>query len=160
MEQLYAIQKALGLIEQQLTQPLTLETLSRRVGMSLWHFQRTFTAMVGEPAGSYIRRRRITEAARRLRAADGTILEVALDYQFESHEAFTRAFKAEMQVTPSAWRSDRSVCAIAQYPVQISAETLNQRYSHMTLIPEIVTLPPRTFVGLQARFITAMSPDS
>src|ERR1043166_651970 len=74
IHQLRAIQRALDLIEERLREPLRLADLARNVGMSLWHFQRTFSAMVGQPAGSYIRRRRLAEAARCLRATARTIL--------------------------------------------------------------------------------------
>jgi AraC family transcriptional regulator len=160
MRPLPAIQKALALIEDQLQAPLRIDTLARRVGMSRWHFQRTFAAMVGEPAGSYIRRRRLTEAGHRLRASRRTILEVALDFQFESHEAFTRAFKAEMAVTPSAWRSSPLCVARGLPPISLTLESLNHRYRQMNLVPEIVTLPARSFLGLQAPFIVALSPDA
>lgn len=160
MDALESIQKALDLIEKGLTEPLTLTALSRRVGMSPWHFQRTFSAMVGAPVGSYLRRRRLTEAARRLQQTRATILDVALDFQFDSHEAFTRAFKAEMNLTPNAWRRGESAFITCQHRLYVTAQLLQKRYGKMKLIPEIVTLPARTFVGLQCRFISVMSPDA
>lgn len=160
MHQIRAIKQVLALIEQELTGPLRLEALARRARMSLWHFQRTFTAMVGEPAGSYLRRRRLTEAARALRQTDRTILDVALDYQFESHEAFTRAFKSEMGVTPSAWRSGRAAVRGGRPRHCLTRTSLNHHFQHMKLTPEIVTLPARRFAGLQSRFISAVAADS
>lgn len=160
MHQLRSIQKALAAIEARLTEPLRIDALARQAGMSLWHFQRTFSAMVGEPVGSYLRRRRLTEAARRLRTERRTILDVALEFQFESHEAFTRAFKAELRLTPSAWRAAPTPPAAGFPPVQLTLRSLQQRYRHMHLEPEIVTLPARSFCGLQAAFISAVSPDA
>lgn len=160
MHQLGAIQKAIDCIEERLTEPLSIEAVARKVGMSLWHFQRTFTAMVGEPVGSYIRRRRLTEAARCLRSSERPILDVALEYQFESHEAFTRSFKSEMAVLPSAWRSGRVAIRRGRPRARISLELLQQRFKHMNLTPELVNLPPQDFMGLQARFISAASPDT
>jgi AraC family transcriptional regulator len=158
MHHLRAIQKALDLIEDRLDEPLRLRELARRVGMSLWHFQRTFSAMAGQPVGSYIRRRRLAEAARCLRTTDRRILDIALDYQFESHEAFTRAFKAEMKMAPSAWRSQSQEPLAGLERIRITLQTLNRRYQSMKLIPEIVTLSARTFIGLQTHFITPDSP--
>ena len=160
MQQLHGIQQALGLIERRLNEPLRLESLARAAGMSLWHFQRTFAAMVGQPAGSYLRQRRIAEAAWTLRASRCPILEVALDYQFESHEAFTRAFKAETGATPSAWRAGPAAPLSARGPFHLTPESIRQRYHHMNLKPEITRLPARTFAGLPARFITIVSPDA
>jgi AraC family transcriptional regulator len=162
MHHLRVIQRALDLIEDQLQHPLPLEFLARQSGMSYWHFQRTFAAMVGEPAGNYIRRRRLTEAARELRGAghERTILEIALDYQFESHEAFSRAFKAEFEITPSAWRAGHAAIMNGRARARITAALLHHRYRHMQQTPEIVTLPARMFAGLQARFISAVSPSA
>jgi AraC family transcriptional regulator len=160
MYQLRAIQRALELVERELKEPLRLESLARRVGMSRWHFQRTFTAMVGEPAASYIRGRRLAEAGRCLRTSDRTILDVALEYRFESHEAFTRAFKSATAVTPSAWRRGPACAVAGLNRIFLTAEILNHRFRHMKLVPEIVTLPARTFIGLEAPFIVVLSPDA
>lgn len=48
---------------------------------------------------------RLAFALRELRDTDKGILDIALDYGFTSHEAFTRAFKAAYGITPSAYRS-------------------------------------------------------
>ena len=64
---LNAVQKSLDYIENHLREPLSLEKIARHAGFSLWHFQRIFTALVGEPVGSYLRRRRLTAAAGELR---------------------------------------------------------------------------------------------
>ncbi|BET66856.1 AraC family transcriptional regulator [Opitutales bacterium ASA1] len=162
MHQTHSIQRALRHIETSLKEPLALATLARSAGMSLWHFQRTFSAMVGEPAGSYLRRRRLTEAARILRDSHRTILEVAIEYCFESHAAFTRAFKSEMAVTPSAWRTGRASIPPKRFcrPIVLSLETIRKRYQDMKLVPDIVTLPPRRFVGLQTKFVSATSEHS
>ena len=160
MHHLQSIQKALDWIEAHLTEELGLDTIARTAGMSHWHFQRTFSAMVGESVGGYIRRRRLTEAARSLRSNHSTILEIALNFQFESHEAFTRAFKSELQITPSAWRSNLDANVNLQPRIHVNAHSLEQRYRHMKLTPEIITLPGRTYIGMEAHFISATSPKA
>lgn len=153
MQTLRSIQYALDLIEARIAQPVSIEELARSAGMSLWHFQRTFTATVGEPVGRYLRRRRIGSAAQRLFDFEGTLLELALDYQFESHEAFTRAFKAELGVTPSDWREGRGALRYPRRRETLSQQKLSQRYLSMNLLPEFVTLDPATFIGFEGRFI-------
>lgn len=160
MNTLRAIQQALDQIEAKLAAPLPIAELARGVGMSLWHFQRSFSAIVGEPVGRYLRRRRIARAAKRLFDFDGTLLDLALECQFESHEAFTRAFKAELSVTPSDWRDGRGAIRYPRRREIVSQESIDQRYLAMNLQPEIVTLPPAAFVGLEARFISATSDNA
>lgn len=48
----------------------------------------------------YLRRRRLAFALREVRDSERSLLDIALDYGFSSHEAFTRAFKDAYGVTP------------------------------------------------------------
>ena len=155
-----SIQRALDQIEAGLQGPLPVEGLARKAAMSPWHFQRTFALLVGEPVATHIRLRRLTEAARRLRGSEETILEVALDYQFESHEAFTRAFRARFFYTPSAWRRGRGALSQPQEPIRLDEAATRKRFSRMKLTPDFISLPEATYVGLQAPFIMIVSPDA
>lgn len=55
----------------------------------------------------YVRARRLTEAARLLANGAPSILATALDANYSSHEAFTRAFRDQFGLTPEAVRSQR-----------------------------------------------------
>lgn len=160
MQTLRSIQCSLDLIERRLLAELSVLELAEVANMSLWHFQRTFSACVGESVGRYIRRRRIAEAANRLRDYDGTLLELALDFQFESHEAFTRAFKAELSMTPSDWR--RGVVGSRELftAEQLTQDKLNQRYLNMSLLPELEYRDPAFYIGIEGRFISARSEEA
>ncbi len=160
MQYLAAIQGTLDRIELLITDEISIEQLAKEAAMSRWHFQRTFTAMVGDPIGRYIRRRRIAHAAMRMVDFDGTLLDLALQYRFESHEAFTRAFKAELSVTPSDWRTNRGSIRYPRHREYLTQAKLNQRYQNMNLLPEITSLPSATFMGLQARFLSATSEEA
>ena len=52
--------------------------------------------------------RRMSRAARDLAAdpEEAAILDVALKYGYNSHEAFTRAFKSVWNITPSEYRKN------------------------------------------------------
>ena len=52
----------------------------------------------------YVRRRRLSEAAKQLAEGATDILSVAIDHGYNSHEAFSRAFKDEFHVTPEGVR--------------------------------------------------------
>jgi hypothetical protein len=60
--------------------------------------------MTGETVAGYIRKRRLSEAARKLITTLSPILDLAFDYQFESQEAFTRSFKKQFRFSPAAYR--------------------------------------------------------
>ena len=85
---------------------LTLQRLSRDMGYSAYHATRKFREIAGMPLRDYLRRRRLAFALKEVRDSDRALLDIAVDYGFSSHEAFTRAFKALYGVTPGAYRRD------------------------------------------------------
>lgn len=85
---------------------LTLRSLSRRLGYSEFHFTRKFREISGMPFKDYLRRRRLTFALKEVRDSKRVILDIALDYGFSSHEAFTRAFKQAYGITPGEYRKN------------------------------------------------------
>jgi AraC family transcriptional regulator len=159
MEYLANIQRAIDTIEANLRQPIAVEKIARRAGFSYWHFQRIFVALVGEPVGSYIRRRRLTAAAEELRTGRRRILDLALDYQFESHEAFTRAFHSVFHANPSDVRRRRHfIGGFARH--QLTPDKLAHQARHSAMKPVILELPALILAGPAARFISAASPDA
>ena len=97
-------QKAVWYIESHLGEPLSLDGISAVAGVSRFHMVRAFAAATGISVMRYVRARRLTEAARALHRGAPGILDVALDADYGSHEAFTRAFRDHFGVTPEAVR--------------------------------------------------------
>lgn len=92
-------------IDQHLDQFLDLETLAEVAHFSPFHFHRLFSALMGETLGAYLRRRRCEVAATRLLAQPRlSILQIALGVGFGSAEAFTHAFGARFDCSPTTWR--------------------------------------------------------
>ena len=99
-----AIQKALEHIENHLTAEIDVHALSKQVGYSRFHFQRIFRKVTGRSVSAYVRERRMTESAKTLIRTDIRIIDLAILYHFQSHEAFTRAFKKIYLMTPAQYR--------------------------------------------------------
>jgi AraC family transcriptional regulator len=97
-------QKALWYIESHLAKPLTLNEVAAVAGVSRFHVVRAFAAATGLSVMRYVRARRLSEAARALADGAPDILSVALDAEYGSHEAFTRAFREHFGVTPEMVR--------------------------------------------------------
>ena len=91
-------------IQANLDQDLSLAALAGMAGLSPFHFHRLFRSAVGETLKQYTQRLRLERAANRLILHDATILDVALDSGFHSHETFSREFKRRFQVTPRSYR--------------------------------------------------------
>ena len=98
-------QKALWFIEGHLGQPLTLDKIASVAGVSRYHMVRSFAAATGFSVMRYVRARRLSEAARELARGAPDILKLALDADYGSHEAFTRAFRDHFGMTPEAVRA-------------------------------------------------------
>ncbi len=101
------INRALAFIEDELAGDLCVDKLARASFISRYHLSRVFAAATGYSLSSYVRLRRLTEAARLLRQSKRGILEIALAVGYDSHAVFSRVFRAEFGVSPSDFRRDR-----------------------------------------------------
>lgn len=99
-----AILSTLIHIQTHLEGDLNLNVMAGRVGFSAYHFHRIFREILGEPVKEYIRRLRVERAAYRLKISKETILQIALDAGFKTHESFTRAFQRQFEITPNEFR--------------------------------------------------------
>ncbi|MCU0918168.1 MAG: AraC family transcriptional regulator [Planctomycetes bacterium] len=108
--QLYTerILKVLIFIQKNLDEELSLDAYARVAHFSPYHFHRIFRGMVGESLHEHIRRLRLERAATRLKRTRRSIIEIALEAGYNTHEAFTRAFRALCGCSPSHYRRDRS----------------------------------------------------
>lgn len=100
------IQRSIDFIEDNLFSKLTYEKVAKAVFMSSRSFYNYFWAVTGFSYKEYVIKRRLSEGMRRLQESDETVLSTALTIGYESHEAFTRAFKNEFGVTPSNIRKE------------------------------------------------------
>lgn len=96
--------RSLALIEEKIHEKLTVENLAGSVHFSKYHYQRMFREAVGESVMQYVTRRRLSLAARELAEGNAGILEIALKYGYDSHEGFTRSFRAYTGVNPAEYR--------------------------------------------------------
>ena len=98
-------QKALWFIECHLADELSLDQIASIGGISRFHMGHAFAAATGLSVMRYVRARRLSEAARALANGAPDILVLALEADYGSHEAFTRAFRDLFGVTPEAVRA-------------------------------------------------------
>ncbi|MBQ8599752.1 MAG: helix-turn-helix transcriptional regulator [Oscillospiraceae bacterium] len=91
-------------IKQQNDEAVTLYFLSCKLGYSEFYLSRKFREISGMSFRDYLRYRKLALALKELRDTDYSILDIALNYGFSSHEAFTRAFKEAYGTTPSEYR--------------------------------------------------------
>lgn len=101
-----AIQKSVDYIEVNLKEELSIEELAKVSYLSMYYFQKLFNRLVKKTVKEYIKARRVAQAKPLLKSTDRRIADIALDYGFNSHETFTKAFKEIYGVTPEAYRKN------------------------------------------------------
>lgn len=104
-EKIKAAQRMQDYIHQHIDEEMTLEDICAASMYSKWYALRIFKEMFHKTPFSYIRALRLTAAARRIKnPSDSSILDVAVDAGFGSHEGFTKAFYRYFGVNPSQYR--------------------------------------------------------
>lgn len=139
--------RAGAFMEAHLCDPFDLEEVADVAAMSLRSLQRHFADAVGESLASFVRGRRLTLAAQQLVAGHGDILSLALDCQFGSHEAFTRAFARHFFMTPSEYRQQGSQQHFYYRPV-LGEAMLGELGRQRQRPPRIVHQPAHLLWGL------------
>jgi AraC family transcriptional regulator len=141
-------EKALWFIESHLAGELTLEEVAAIAGISRFHMVRAFAAATGLSVMRYVRARRLSEAARALANGAPDILTVALDADYGSHEAFTRAFRDHFGVTPEAVRGSAHLDNLRlQEPIVMDSTVIDNLQP-----PRFETGKPLLVAGLGERY--------
>src|SRR3981081_1670285 len=141
-------QKALWYIEPPRPQPLTLDEIAGIGGVSRFHIVRAFAAATGFPVMRYVRARRLSEAARALANGAPDILSLALDADYGSHEAFTRAFRDHFGLTPEAVRSSTRIDNLQlQEPIVMDSTVIDNLQA-----PRFLTGKPLLVAGVGERY--------
>jgi AraC family transcriptional regulator len=96
--------RVLAHIDGHLDEPLTVDRLSAVAAFSKFHFHRQFSELFGVGVYEYVRFVRLRRASYQLAFRDGAIVDIALGSGYDSHEAFSRAFKKAIGQTPSEFR--------------------------------------------------------
>jgi AraC family transcriptional regulator len=133
-----AVQAAIEHIASHLDDALELQALGRIACLSPFHFHRVFRGMVGETPLELTRRLRLERAAWRLKDKHRTITEIAFDAGYETHEAFTRAFRSSYSSSPSGFR-------LRKYPRIEIAAACGVHFTADGVIPAFI---PRDSGGL------------
>src|SRR6266568_4454648 len=141
-------QKALWFIESHLADALTLDEIAGVGGISRFHMVRAFGAATGLSVMRYVRARRLSEAARALANGAPDILTLALDADYGSHEAFTRAFRDHFGVTPEAVRASTCLDHIKLQEPILMDSTLTDNLQ----APRFQTGKPLLVAGIGERY--------
>ena len=100
-EQILAVQRMQDYIEKNQTEEIRLSDLARVSLFSPWYSYRLFRECLGLTPAEYIRKCRLTQAAKQLRSGEIRVIDAAYNAGFSNVDTFTRAFCREFGMNPS-----------------------------------------------------------
>jgi len=138
-------------IEDTLPSVCSMDQLSAYIGISKAHMQRQFKLATGLSIGHYVRNRRLSRAAIDIATTDKRIIDVAMDYDFESQEAFGRAFRKLLGITPKNLKNHPALAH------NLSTIPLTSKYLQLypqlkDIEPKVVTIEPLQLNGVLQRY--------
>jgi AraC family transcriptional regulator len=96
--------RVLEYVDAHLDGDLSVEQLCAVAAFSKFHFHRQFSELLGVGVYRYVQLVRLKRASYQLAFRDDRIIDIALGSGYESHEAFSRAFKKVVGQPPSEFR--------------------------------------------------------
>ncbi len=146
MNYIESINRSVEFMEKNLCSPIRIDDIASVARYSKYHFQRLFSVVTGDTVGSYLRKRRLTEAARQLIESERTIIDIALDFQFQSQESFSRSFKEQFGQTPHQYRRQKNN-GIAGKKNRLESRVLDHLSSGISREPDFITRDIIPLVG-------------
>lgn len=100
------IGRALELIEERYSEPITLDDAARAAGYSRCHFSKVFRERLGVCFVSYLGRVRLRRAAELLTRTEMPVTRVALEVGFNDLSHFERVFRTTYRRSPTKYRGE------------------------------------------------------
>ena len=107
---------------------ISVEAVAKNAGFSIDYFNRIFLSHTGFTVTGYISYIRLKHAAFLLRTTDKSVLDIALEIGYESHEGFTKAFKKKYGAAPSEYRTENKEKMMSM--AEITDKTVAARFVH------------------------------
>lgn len=105
MEWILVIRNTLNFIENNLTNVLEIDEISKQVGVSSFYLQKGFAIATNYSISEYIKSRRLSLAAVEVKNTKNSIIDIAYKYGYETPESFAKAFIRFHGATPSKMRN-------------------------------------------------------
>jgi AraC-like DNA-binding protein len=153
-ENIDAVQRMQDYIEHHIMEPITLHMLAQAAGYSPWYSARIFKKLTGKTPFEYIRAMRLSRAAIRLREGGIRIIDVALDFVFDSHEGFTRAFSKQFGMSPQKYGKNKPPLRLFMPKrahvyynfFQEGEKTMSEKSNVDTVFVQVVDRPERRLI--------------
>ncbi|MEA4974051.1 MAG: AraC family transcriptional regulator [Candidatus Metalachnospira sp.] len=123
MDWMESIGRAIGYIEDHITEEISIDDIAKQVNISPFYFQKGFSLLCSFTVMEYIRKRRLALAGSELVSTDAKVIDIALKYGYDSPDSFTKAFARFHGITPAMVRKDGATLkSFAPLKIKISLE--------------------------------------
>lgn len=140
------VQAVLDEIDRRIKENIQADELAHLIGYSTHYLRRIFLEQTGMSMMNYITRRKLEYALFDL-SQGGRIIDAAMDYGFETHAGFTKAFKRIYGCPPSLYRLH--ICVSP--PEKVSAGMIRPKQGGNVMNVQIKEITPFTIVGYTSR---------
>ena len=137
------LQKTLRFIDEHLKEELNAAMLAKQAGFSEYHFCRMFQWHIGYSVMGYVRMRRLSFAASEF-SSGRKLIDIAMDYGFETHSGFSKAFKRQYGMPPEVYRLHPNN---AKPPLPDLMQMQNYQIGGIVMEPKFVTRPTVKLAG-------------
>lgn len=120
MDMLKDMNEALHYIEEHLDSDIDFGKVAKIAGVSEFHFRKLFSYLSGMGLSSYIRSRRLSQAASDLQRGKERVLDVAIKYGYDSADGFSRAFREWSGMNPSEVKNSDQFKAFPRLTFQLT----------------------------------------
>ncbi|HEX2958039.1 MAG TPA: AraC family transcriptional regulator [Chitinispirillaceae bacterium] len=141
------LKKTIEYIDKNLKKRLSLKEIAEEACYSQFHFHRIFTRTTGQTLKDYIRKRRISEAAKELVSSDKSIRDLSYEYCFLNQESFTRAFYRFFLVSPRKYRYGGVINSIVE-KMEIGNVIMSNAGNEISTLM-LQSHPARYFIGMK-----------
>jgi len=145
-EKINAVQRMQDYIMQHYQEEISLQDLANAAFYSPWQALRIFTEIAGKTPFAYIRDIRLSEAAKKLRDSNLSVLDIALSLAFGSHEGFTKAFSRHFGLSPKQYRKELPTVPLFIYrPIKKhnKSEEVKQNMAANIVFTQVIERPAR-----------------
>jgi len=142
------LQAALEFIDDNITNEINVAMVAEKAGYSAFHFSRMFTEAIGISLMSYVTQRKLQFALYDL-VRGKKVIDVAMEYGYETHGGFTKAFTHWFGFPPSICKLRLTV----NPPMKPNVNMMTNKFlGGNAMHPHIIELTPFSAIGYPSRY--------
>jgi AraC family transcriptional regulator len=142
MEYESMIQSVLDKIDEHITERIQDEDFARGLSYSKYHFRRVFMELTGTPFTNYVTRRKLEYAMCDV-SRGKRIIEAAMNYGFQTHAGFSKAFKKHFGCSPTVYLLHVPIVL----PEKATLLSVKLKYGGIEMSPHIIEFTPFITAG-------------